>query len=60
MHFGASKIIFKYAEVLRKDMTNTEKIIWDGFSKNQLGGKVRTQHPMEKYMADFIAMNYRL
>lgn len=44
MHFRASKTIFQYAETLRKNMTQTEKIIWERLSKNQLGVKVRRQH----------------
>src|SRR5215210_1433966 len=53
MHFGASKAIFQYAEVLRKNMTVTEKIIWERLCKNQLGVRIRRQHPVWKYIADY-------
>ena len=53
MHFGASKEIFQYAEALRKNMTEAEKIIWERASKNQLGIRIRRQHPIWKFIADF-------
>jgi imidazole glycerol-phosphate synthase subunit HisF len=60
MHFRASKTIFQYAEALRKNMTQTEKIIWERLSKNQLGVKVRRQHPIENYIADFYCHELKL
>ncbi len=37
MHFGASKLIFKRAEELRKFPTHAELIIWGYLSGNKLG-----------------------
>ncbi len=34
MHYSASKTIFQYAEVLRKNMTEAEKILWERLCKN--------------------------
>lgn len=45
--------IFQIAERLRRDMTATEKIIWDRVCKNQLGVRIRRQHPVWKFIADF-------
>ena len=45
--------IFQIAERLRRDMTDTEKIIWDRVCKNQLGVRIRRQHPVWKFIADF-------
>ena len=53
MHYGASKQIFQYAEALRKNMTVAEKIIWERLSKNQLAVRIRRQHPIWKYIADY-------
>ncbi len=53
MHYGAPKIIFQYAEALRKNMTAAEKTLWDRLCKNQLGVRIRRQHPMLTYIADF-------
>ena len=53
MHYGATMEIFQIAERLRWDMTATEKIIWDRVCKNQLGVRIRRQHPVWKFIADF-------
>ena len=53
MHYGASKQIFQFAEALRKNMTVAEKIIWERLCKNQLAVRIRRQHPIWKYIADY-------
>jgi cyclase len=60
MHYGASKAIFQYAEVLRKKMTIAEKIIWERLCKNQLGVRIRRQHPVWKYVADYYCHEVKL
>ena len=45
--------IFQIAERLRRDMTVTEKIVWDRVCKKQLGVRIRRQHPVWKFIADF-------
>ena len=60
MHYGASKTIFQYAEVLRKNMTMAEKIIWERLCKNQLGVRIRRQHPVWKYIADYYCHDLKL
>ena len=60
MHFGASKEIFQYAEALRKNMTAAEKIIWERLCKNQLGVRIRRQHPVWKFIADFYCHELKL
>ena len=60
MHYGASKQIFQYAETLRKNMTIAEKIIWERLSKNQLKVRIRRQHPVWKYIADFYCHELKL
>ena len=52
--------IFQIAERLRRDMTVTEKIIWDRVCKNQLGVRIRRQHPVWKFIADFYCHEVRL
>jgi very-short-patch-repair endonuclease len=46
MHYGATMEIFQIAESLRRDMTAAEKILWDRVCKNQLGVRIRRQHPV--------------
>ena len=52
--------IFQIAERLRRDMTVTEKIIWDRVCKNQLGVRIRRQHPVWKFIADFYCHEIKL
>jgi cyclase len=60
MHYGATMEIFQIAERLRRDMTATEKIIWDRVCKNQLGVRMRRQHPIWKFIADFYCHEVKL
>ena len=60
MHYGATTEIFQIAERLRRDMTAPEKIIWDRVCKNQLGVRIRRQHPVWKFIADFYCHEVRL
>jgi cyclase len=60
MHYGATMEIFQIAERLRRDMTPVEKIIWDRVCKNQLGIRIRRQHPVWKFIADFYCHEVKL
>ena len=60
MHYGATMEIFQIAERLRRDMTATEKIIWGRVCKNQLGVRIRRQHPVWKFIADFYCHEVKL
>jgi len=60
MHYGAPAEIFQIAERLRRDMTVTEKIIWERVCKNQLGVRIRRQHPVWKFIADFYCHDLKL
>ena len=60
MHYGASKTIFQYAELLRKNLTEREKIVWEKLCKKQLGVKIRRQHPIWKYVADYYCHEIKL
>ena len=60
MHYGAPKEIFQIAERLRSDMTETEKMIWEKVSNKQLGVRIRRQHPIWKFIADFYCHEVKL
>ncbi len=60
MYYGASNLIFKRAEELRKVMTHEEDIIWNELSGNKLGVKFRRQHPLLFYIADFYCHELKL
>ena len=46
MHFGASYLLFKRAEELRKFSTHAEDIVWSYVKGNQSGVRFRRQHPL--------------
>ena len=60
MHYGAPQEIFQIAERLRRDMTEAEKIIWERVCKNQLEVRIRRQHPIWKFIADFYCHELKL
>jgi very-short-patch-repair endonuclease len=60
MHHGASNRIFQFAKALRKNMTEAEKIVWGRVCKNQLGIKIRRQHPIDNYIADYYCHELKL
>jgi cyclase len=60
MHYGAPAEIFQIAERLRRDMTTTEKLLWERVCKKQLGVRIRRQHPIWKFIADFYCHEVKL
>lgn len=52
--FGASDNIKEKAKILRKRMTESEKLLWSKLRKRQiLGQYFRRQHPISIYIVDF-------
>ena len=60
MHYGATAETFQIAERLRRDMTFAEKLLWGKLCKNQLGVRIRRQHPIWKFIADFYCHEVKL
>ncbi len=60
MHYGAPKEIFQIAERLRRDMTIAEKMIWEKVSDKKLGVRIRRQHPIWNFIADFYCHEVKL
>jgi very-short-patch-repair endonuclease len=51
----------KIAKNLRKNVTNTEKYLWKYLKGNQLEGyKFRRQHPIGKYIVDFVNLERKI
>ena len=48
------------ARYLRKEETETEKILWEKLRNKKLGIKFRRQHPIEKFILDFYAPSINL
>ena len=61
MYFRANPGIFKNARLLRKNMTEAEKVSWEKLSNKQLLGlRFRRQHPIDIFIADFYCHQARL
>ena len=49
------------AKILRKNMTNAERILWQRLRNRQLGGfKFRRQKPMGPYIVDFVCLEKKI
>ena len=53
MFEGASHLIFANAKHLRKNMADAETVLWTYLKKDINGFKIRRQHPIGLYVADF-------
>ncbi len=51
------QILKEHARENRKNQTVSEDILWQRLRNNQLGEKVRRQHPIQGYIADFAFLN---
>jgi len=52
--YGASPEIFRRAKLLRGNMTEAEKVLWQRLRKNQMNGlHFYRQHPISKFIVDF-------
>ncbi|HEV8080023.1 MAG TPA: 1-(5-phosphoribosyl)-5-[(5-phosphoribosylamino)methylideneamino]imidazole-4-carboxamide isomerase [Chitinophagaceae bacterium] len=60
MFYKAHPLIFKRAEELRNNPTDTEEILWNYLRQSQLGIKFRRQHPASCYVLDFYAHKIKL
>jgi len=61
MYYGAIHDTLEAARILRKNMTRTEKLLWDKLKGKQICGlRFRRQHPINFYIADFYCHEARL
>jgi len=61
MFFGAKPEIFEKASVLRENMTQAEKILWEKLKDRTLfKQKFRSQHPIDIFIVDFYCHSLRL
>lgn len=60
-NFGASKSTIEKARVLRKEMTNSEQLLWEKLRKKQFEGHhFRRQHAIDCYIVDFYCHDLKL
>jgi cyclase len=60
MFEGASHLIFENAKQLRKNMTDAEKVLWAHLKSGINNFKIRRQHPIGLYIADFYCHESKL
>lgn len=53
MHGGAKRFLFQKAQEFRKNLTESEYILWEYLKRKPLGLKFRRQHPYANYVLDF-------
>lgn len=60
MFFDATPAVFEKAKILRQNLTNTEKMLWNELKNKKLNVKFRRQHPISHYVVDFYCHQFRL
>jgi len=61
MFYGASPNTFDKARLLRNNMTEAEKIVWDKLKNRKVfKARFRRQHPIGSFIVDFYCHEYKL
>jgi very-short-patch-repair endonuclease len=61
MFYGASRNTFEKARLLRNNMTEAEKIVWDKLkNRNVFKARFRRQHPIGIFIVDFYCHECKL
>ena len=61
MYYGAKPETFEVAKILTKNMTLHEKLLWGKLKLKKIcGAKIRCQHPIDFFIADFYCHAARL
>jgi len=61
MHIGAKPELFRYAQEMRKNPTESEKVLWNILRKFRYKGYIfRRQHPIDIFIADFYCHKLKL
>ena len=61
MYFRAKAGTLETAKLLRKNMTESEELLWDKLKGKQICGvRFRRQHPIDIFIADFYCHEARL
>jgi very-short-patch-repair endonuclease len=61
MHAGAKAELFKFARELRKNQTESEKVLWKVLREFRSHGFIfRRQHPIDIFIADFYCHKLKL
>jgi very-short-patch-repair endonuclease len=61
LHHGSTSKMFSFAKDQRRNMTEAETVMWKALRNKKLNGfKIRRQHPIGSYIADFYCHDVRL
>ena len=61
MHIGAKPELFRHAQEMRKNPTESEKVLWNILRKFRHEGYIfRRQHPVDIFIADFYCHKLKL
>lgn len=61
MHVGAKPELFRYAQEMRRNPTESEKTLWEILRKFRHKGYIfRRQHPVDIFIADFYCHKLKL
>jgi imidazole glycerol-phosphate synthase subunit HisF len=60
MFYGADRLIFDNAKVLRNNLSNEEIVLWGRLKDRFANYKFRRQHPISNYIADFYCHKLKL
>jgi very-short-patch-repair endonuclease len=60
MFYNAKSDIFAKAELLRKNLTRAELLLWNSLRNNQMGVRFKAQHPIDIFIADFYCHKLKL
>ena len=61
MYFGAKPVLFNLAKEMRKNPTESERILWKHLRKFRAKGFLfRQQHPIDIFIADFYCRKIKL
>ena len=61
MFYAASRNTFEKARLLRNNMTEAEKILWDELKNRQVfEARFRRQHPIDIFIVDFYCHKFKL
>jgi very-short-patch-repair endonuclease len=59
--FNAAPVTYGKAKKLRNEMTPAEKVLWSYLRNRKFKGlKFRRQHPIDRYIVDFVCLEQRL
>jgi len=57
---GMGSILLQHAKEMRKEPTAAESLLWQKLREKKLEAKFRRQHPIDKFIPDFVCLDKRL